>query len=137
MRDGFARTVTLAGRDGLGRVQYHDSDQFGFWSYHMFTTRMSDDPRLGVVDARCKVHGVANLFVAGSSVFPSGGCGNQTFPLIVLAARLADDLVDGFQRRAFECVMAGLRGSVVRLSDTVVDESLVVSRIASAQAREC
>jgi choline dehydrogenase-like flavoprotein len=38
----------------------------------MGTTRMSDDPRAGVVDRHCKVHGVDNLHIAGSSVFPTG-----------------------------------------------------------------
>lgn len=106
MRRGFARAVALlarlAGQHGLGRVQYRERDAFGFGSHHMFTTRMSDDPARGVVDADGKVHGMSNLHVAGSSVFPSGGCGNPTFPLIALAARLADHLIEGFARRAFE-----------------------------------
>ena len=68
----------------------------------MFTTRMSADSSQGVVDENCKVHAVANLFVAGSSVFPSAGCGNPTFPLMALAARLADHLVDRIERRAFD-----------------------------------
>jgi choline dehydrogenase-like flavoprotein len=60
--------------------------------HHMGTTRMSDDPRRGVVDADCRVHGVANLFVAGSSVFPTSGVGTPTLTLVALAIRLADRL---------------------------------------------
>jgi choline dehydrogenase-like flavoprotein len=55
-------------------------------------TRMHDDPALGVVDSNCKVHGVANLHIASSSVFPSGGYANPTFTILALAIRLGDHL---------------------------------------------
>jgi choline dehydrogenase-like flavoprotein len=55
-------------------------------------TRMSDDPRTGVVDADCRVHGYDNLYVAGSSVFPTGGWANPTLTIIAMALRLADHL---------------------------------------------
>jgi choline dehydrogenase-like flavoprotein len=58
----------------------------------MGATRMSDDPRRGVVDADCRVHGVPGLYVAGSSVFPTGGHANPTLMLVGLAIRLADHL---------------------------------------------
>ena len=61
-------------------------------NHHMGTTRMSDDPRTGVVDRDCRVHGMANLFVAGSSVFPTGGSANPTLTIVALALRLADHL---------------------------------------------
>ena len=60
--------------------------------HHMGTTRMSADPRDGVVDANCRVHSVENLFVAGSSVFSTGGWANPTFTLVGLSLRLADHL---------------------------------------------
>jgi choline dehydrogenase-like flavoprotein len=60
--------------------------------HHMGSTRMSADPRHGVVDAHCRVHSVANLYVAGSSVFATGGYANPTFALVTLALRLADTL---------------------------------------------
>jgi choline dehydrogenase-like flavoprotein len=56
------------------------------------TTRMSDDPKAGVVDADCRVHGIANLFVAGGSVIPTGGHANPTLTIVALAMRLADRL---------------------------------------------
>ena len=56
------------------------------------TTRMSADPRLGVVDADCRVHGVPNLYMAGSSVFPTAGHAPPTFTIVCLALRLADHL---------------------------------------------
>lgn len=61
-------------------------------NHHMGTTRMSADPRKGVVDANLKVHGLANLYVAGSSVFPTYGAANPTVNLLALALRLADHL---------------------------------------------
>jgi len=56
------------------------------------TTRMSDDPKLGVVDSNCQVHGVAGLYVAGASVFPTNGHANPTLMIVALAVRLADKI---------------------------------------------
>jgi choline dehydrogenase-like flavoprotein len=61
-------------------------------SHHMGTTRMSSQPADGVVDADCKVHGLTNLYIAGSSVFPTSGNANPTFTIIALAIRLAKHL---------------------------------------------
>ena len=60
--------------------------------HHSGTTRMSDQPSTGVVDRNCKVHDIANLYVAGSSVFPTIGYANPTLTIIALALRLADHL---------------------------------------------
>lgn len=56
------------------------------------TTRMSSDPRIGVVNPDCKVHGVDGLYIAGSSVFPTAGHANPTLMLVAMALRLADHL---------------------------------------------
>jgi choline dehydrogenase-like flavoprotein len=53
------------------------------------TTRMAEDPALGVVDRDCRVHGIDNLYVAGSSVFPTSGHFNPTLLIVGLAARIA------------------------------------------------
>jgi choline dehydrogenase-like flavoprotein len=53
---------------------------------------MDDDRRQGVVDRNCRVHGLANFFVAGSSVFPTGSRANPTLTIVALAIRLADQL---------------------------------------------
>jgi choline dehydrogenase-like flavoprotein len=94
----FANEV---GRAGLGRVQITFADDGdatrwpasleGGW-HQMGTTRMSDDPKSGVVDRNCRVHGMANLWVAGSSVFTTGGSGTPTMTIITLAYRLADHI---------------------------------------------
>ena len=60
--------------------------------HHMGTTRMATSPREGVVDANCRVHGMTNFFVAGSSVFPTSGHANPTLTIVALALRLADHL---------------------------------------------
>ena len=108
----FADEVT---RLGLGRVRLHSALQepTGGWAragnlvghgasdaaptmhiswHHVGTTRMSASPRDGVVDANCRVHGTPNLFVAGSSVFPTAGSANPTLTIVALAIRLADHL---------------------------------------------
>lgn len=61
-------------------------------AHHMGTTRMAASARQGVVDTSGTVHGVPNLHVAGSSVFPTGGWAFPTFTLIALSLRLADHL---------------------------------------------
>ncbi|MEZ5650217.1 MAG: GMC family oxidoreductase [Burkholderiaceae bacterium] len=66
----------------------------GTWHY-MGTTRMHASPARGVVDANCKVHGMGNLFIAGSSVFPTGGANHPTIQLLALAYRLGDHLIAG------------------------------------------
>ncbi len=60
--------------------------------HHIGTTRMSDDPALGVVDPNLKVHSLDNLYVAGASVFASAGISNPTFTIIMLSIRLAAHL---------------------------------------------
>jgi choline dehydrogenase-like flavoprotein len=83
---GIGRMRLLIDRDGPW-----PDDLRGGW-HQMGTTRMSDDPRRGVVDRDCRVHGVLNLFVAGSSVFPTSGSGTPTLTLAALALRLAKHL---------------------------------------------
>jgi choline dehydrogenase-like flavoprotein len=66
--------------------------EIGWGNHHMGTTRMAADPSRGVVDPDCKAHGIANLYIAGSSVFPSCGAVNPTLTIVALAMRLADHL---------------------------------------------
>ena len=102
-RHSAVRTAEILGSAfaaaGLGRVRLlvdedqraWPSDLEGGW-HHMGTTRMSDDPKTGVVDSDCRVHGISNLYVAGSSVFPTGGTSTPTLTIVALALRLADHL---------------------------------------------
>jgi choline dehydrogenase-like flavoprotein len=76
---------------GVGRLEASSGDvAFADASHHMGTTRMSLEPKDGVVDPNTKVHGIANLYVAGSSVFPCAGYANPTLTIVALALRLAD-----------------------------------------------
>lgn len=70
----------------IDRLPYTDA------SHHLGTTRMSANPRTGVVDENCQVHGVDNLYIAGSSVFPTAGHANPTLTIAALSLRLADYL---------------------------------------------
>ena len=60
--------------------------------HHIGTTRMSSMAANGVVDVNCRVHGTDNLYIAGSSVFPTSGHANPTLTIVALALRLADYL---------------------------------------------
>lgn len=60
--------------------------------HHCGTTRMSDSPQTGVVDPNCKVFEIDNLYLTGSSLFPTIGHTNPTLNLIALALRLSDHL---------------------------------------------
>jgi len=92
---------------GLGRAKLYDwvlidSDEFpgfdeehevaGF--HHMGTTRMGATGMEGVVDRDCRVFGISNLYVAGSSVFRTAGHANPTFTIIQLALRLTNELIN-------------------------------------------
>ena len=68
--------------------------------HHMGTTRMHDSPQYGVVDRNCRVHSVNNLFIAGSSVFPTGGTNYPTMTIVALALRLSDHIVDQLGRNS-------------------------------------
>ena len=89
-----------AGLSEIGRIRLNDflrdendhtfpDSTNGGW-HHMGTTRMSDDPKKGVVDANCKVHGISNLFIAGAACFPASGAPNPTLTLTALSLRLSD-----------------------------------------------
>jgi choline dehydrogenase-like flavoprotein len=91
------RLATELPRAGLGRLESDlacadpwpiDQDA----SHHMGTTRMGLDPATSVVDAQGRVHEVANLYLAGASVFPTSGSANPTFTIVALAIRLAEYL---------------------------------------------
>ena len=87
---------------GIGRVKLmeylEDPDDHSWPSFtgggwhHMGTTRMSDDPKNGVVDANCRVHGISNLFTAGASNYVTAAAPNPTLTLIALTLRLSDHL---------------------------------------------
>lgn len=98
--------VETVAQAGLGRMRLEEYGLmppprfFRYGWHHMGTTRMHADPRRGVVDADARIHGVANLFVASSSVFPTSGYANPTLTIGALALRLADHLRKEFRKGA-------------------------------------
>jgi choline dehydrogenase-like flavoprotein len=96
---GLEASKELA-RLGVARVQLRDfvldtslpMKDFYPHAHHMGTTRMASSPKYGVVDTNSKVFGTDNLYVAGASVFPTGGGCNPTFTLTMLASRLGQHL---------------------------------------------
>ena len=99
----FDRTFALLGEElrasGVAQIELDAPLEGRAWPatlegtwHHMGTTRMHDSPREGVVDRDCKVFGIDNLFVAGSSVFPTVGANFPTITIAALALRLADHL---------------------------------------------
>jgi choline dehydrogenase-like flavoprotein len=100
-KDTFLRTQRLLYADlaAGGAAQVDGSapdpqwpDEVFWCAHHMGTTRMSEDPKRGVVDPDCRVHGVGNLYIAGSSVFPTVGSDIPTMTIVAMALRLSDHL---------------------------------------------
>lgn len=82
-------------REGMGHIAIELGEDMpppeihGGW-HHMGTTRMHASPRQGVVDPDGRVHGMANLYIAGPSVFPTSGYANPVLTIVALASRLAE-----------------------------------------------
>lgn len=87
-RVGYPSPVPAGWLDGADGWRASVTDR----AHPVGTTRMSDSPRDGVVDRHGQVHGVAGLFVAGSSTFPTAGHANPTLTIVALAIRMADRL---------------------------------------------
>lgn len=94
---GMRLVAQALGEAGVGRVRLQENSGERLWEeglinygdHHMGTTRAAVSPRAGVVDGDLKVHGVNNLFVAGSSVFTTGAHVPPTLTIVALSARLA------------------------------------------------
>ncbi len=86
----------LAAGSGMLRLNYDTRAEWekalDWGDHHLGTTRMHADPKQGVVDANSQVHGIANLYVAGSGVFPTYSASNPTLNLVALTLRLAEHL---------------------------------------------
>ena len=89
----FGEEFASAGMGKLETQYINGRPEVSMSTHHnMGTTRMHNDPKMGVVDADARVHGISNLFVAGSSIFPTGGFANPTLTIIALALKLADHI---------------------------------------------
>jgi choline dehydrogenase-like flavoprotein len=99
----FVRTLACEfERQGLGSFdikQVESLDDPTAWverahdsAHHMGTTRMHETPQLGVVDPQCQVHGIGNLYIGSSAVFPTSARSNPTLTILALCVRIADRL---------------------------------------------
>jgi choline dehydrogenase-like flavoprotein len=87
---GFARLKLIESLRDDNDSSWPEGTSAGW--HHMGTTRMSDDPKKGVVDKNCQVHGITNLFVAGSGCYTTSAAPNPTLTLVALSLRLSDFL---------------------------------------------
>ena len=99
LRTAALEVASTIARRELGRMQVapfvldkNATIPVSYMSHHMCTTRMSDSPTQGVVDRNCRVFGIENLFIGGSSVFASSGVSNPTYTIVQLALRLGDHI---------------------------------------------
>jgi choline dehydrogenase-like flavoprotein len=96
-------------KSGVGEFAVQDPVEVKTSSTTHFigATRMHDDPAKGVVDSQCRVHGVDNLMISGSSVFPTGGYANPTLSIVAMSIRVADQLKRDFQSPAVKATRTG------------------------------
>jgi choline dehydrogenase-like flavoprotein len=101
--DTAARSIALLAEDfkqsGVGTfdfdpasVEFEMTRYGAYGGHHIGTARMGTNPRTSVVDAQCRVHGIENLYIAGSATFPTSSQANPTLTIVALALRLAQRL---------------------------------------------
>jgi choline dehydrogenase-like flavoprotein len=103
MHRALTRLAREFGSAGVARLWIPGDGTKFVWrpspgGHHMGTTRMGLDPQSSVVNADCRTHEVDNLFIAGSSVFPTGGEANPTLTIVALAIRQADYIAEQMSR---------------------------------------
>ncbi|MFA7438450.1 GMC family oxidoreductase [Castellaniella sp.] len=94
--DDYARQGMASAREDHHAIfqkmkasEIHHAGEFFGAGHIMGTCRMGSDPRQSVVDARLCSHDHDNLYVLGSSVFPTGGTANPTLTIAALSLRAA------------------------------------------------
>lgn len=103
--DSVRRTNAIVGKElsaaGIGELEIEpgrdvpDRTEASTPHHPTGTTRMHRDPRQGVVNENGRLHDVENLYITGSSVFPTSGHANPTLTVVALSIRLADHLKAG------------------------------------------
>ena len=103
-----AASVELAREEGMAifkaanTTEVWHGDRIGI--HEIGGTLMGDDPATSVTDSYGQTHEVKNLFVAGSSLFPTSGAVNPTATLAALALRSVDYIIEN-------------RSSLIQLAD--------------------
>jgi choline dehydrogenase-like flavoprotein len=97
--EAFRMMAEELARSGCGRLEYQPDTleqsmvrDGAYGGHHIGTARMGASPSTSVVNSDCRVHGLHNLFIASSAVFPTSGQANPTLTIVALALRLADHL---------------------------------------------
>jgi len=137
----FDRTFALLADElrgsGIAEVELDPAIEGGDWPaalvkegtwHHMGTTRMHDSPKLGVVDRNCRVHGMSNLYVAGSSLFPTAGANFPTITIAALTFRLAGHLVRTLRDRERGAVPV-MKGNPEPEESAIGELALVADRL--------
>lgn len=96
MSQRFAETGTGEFSFDEGKLREEVQEKirdFHSGSHFIGTTRMSENPKKGVVDKNGKVHGINNLYISGASTFPTGSHANPTLTIVALAVRLGERLL--------------------------------------------
>ncbi|HTD98327.1 MAG TPA: GMC family oxidoreductase [Mucilaginibacter sp.] len=95
----IGQQVGIASKGRVRLLEYLQDENDNSWPeftgggwHHMGTTRMGTDPKQSVVNSNCKVHGISNLFMAGSSCYVTAAAPNPTLTLVALTLRLSDHL---------------------------------------------
>lgn len=137
----FDRTFAILAEEmqltGIAKVELDPPIEGGEWPeglekegtwHHMGTTRMHDSPKQGVVDRNCRVHGMTNLYIAGSSVFPTAGANFPTITIAALTFRLSEHITKEL-RSASACFSNDpLIGANLQPSVAPLDEQDVVAK---------
>ena len=97
--EAFRMMAEEVTRTGCGRLDYQPDTleqsmmrDGAYGGHHIGIARMGASPSTSVVDSDCRVHGLHNLFITGSAVFPTSGQANPTLTIVALTLRLADHL---------------------------------------------
>ncbi|MGV8892082.1 MAG: FAD-dependent oxidoreductase [Burkholderiaceae bacterium] len=137
----FDRTFAILAEEmqltGIAKVELDPPIEGGEWPaslekegtwHHMGTTRMHDSPKEGVVDRNCRVHGMTNLYIAGSSVFPTAGANFPTITIAALTLRLSEYIAEEL-RSASACYSKGTMSGVdSQRSNAPADEQPVSAK---------
>ncbi len=95
-RDGLAEARRI--HDGIfsriGTTAVWHAEDFQGAGHIIGTCRMGHDPKTSVVNSRLRSHQHANLFILGSSVFPTGATANPTLTIAALSLRASREVRD-------------------------------------------
>jgi choline dehydrogenase-like flavoprotein len=145
VRRTFDRTLAIIANElrygGVAQVDLDPPIEGGKWPstlekegtwHHMGTTRMHDSPKEGVVDRNCKVHGISNLYIAGSSVFPTAGANFPTITIAALTLRLSEHVMSVLRDNIDSKPSSGAREGYARENHTGSSQGTAIAASVNA-----